>query len=53
MYFVQKKVRLVIWCHEDVRKAFRKYAAEYESYEDALIELLRKVGCWPKKGVVH
>jgi len=38
------KVRIVIWCNSNVRKAWRRYAAKFENYETALKSLLKEVG---------
>ena len=38
------KVRIVIWCSQNVKIAWRRYAAKFEDYEHALKQLLREAG---------
>jgi len=39
-----KKERIVIWCEPKVRTAWKRYAARFKNYEEALKEALRRVG---------
>jgi len=42
---IRPKTRvLVVRCSEETWRSFRKYAADYESYEDALRSLLALAG---------
>lgn len=53
----QKKIKtrttLRVRCSEDVKRAYKKYAADYKNYEEALIALLRQAEAYPPKGVVY
>jgi hypothetical protein len=44
-----KNYRLVIRCSRETYVAFRKYAAEFRSYEDALVNLLECRGVYVRK----
>jgi hypothetical protein len=44
-----KECRLVIRCSRETLVAFKRYAADYESYEDALVSLLEKAGVYVRK----
>jgi hypothetical protein len=45
-----KKTRdLRIRCSEEVYRAFKRYAADYDSYEEALISLLEKAGVYVRR----
>ncbi len=37
---------IVIKCRREVMVAFKRFAAEYDSYEDALLDLLRCKGIY-------
>jgi len=37
---------IVIKCRKEVMIAFKKFAAEYDSYEDALLDLLKCKGIY-------
>lgn len=45
----RRSARIVIWCSEEVRRAFRRYAADYRNYEEALVSLLEKAGVRVKR----
>jgi hypothetical protein len=45
----KKDMEIRIRCCRSTFIAFKKYAAEYKTYEDALLSLLAKVGIYPKK----
>lgn len=45
----KKPRRIVIWCSEEVYRAFKRYAADYRNYEEALISLLEKAGVSVKR----
>jgi len=40
----KKTAKIIIRCTEETKKAFRRYAADYESYEEALRSLLARAG---------
>jgi len=44
------KERIVIWCDPKVHIAWKRYAARFRSYEEALKELLRRVGEYEEGG---
>jgi len=44
-----KEYRLVIRCSRETLVAFKRYAADYESYEDALVSLLEKAGVYVRR----
>lgn len=41
----RRKLMLYIWCRDaDTYRAFKRYAADYRNYEEALRSLLEKAG---------
>lgn len=39
---------IYIWCGEETYRAFRRYAADFRNYEEALRSLLRMAGALPE-----
>jgi hypothetical protein len=42
----RKESVIVIKCRKEVMVAFKRFAAEYDTYEDALLDLLRCKGIY-------
>jgi hypothetical protein len=44
-----KECRLVIRCSRETLVAFKRYAAEFKDYEEALISLLERAGVYVRR----
>lgn len=49
----EKNTIIYIRCNERVKRAWKKYVANFDNSEEALIDLLRRVGYWPERGEVY